>query len=376
MELVVRERRLLETGCFGSRRARDVWCNLHWLIDQARQFEASGGRGLREFIAWADRRITERTRDTDVIAWETDDDAVRITTIHAAKGREFPIVVLSGTFSRPRSMSANLLWPPEGGFGVRLSDTLQTSAFADHRDSEKEKDEAEQVRLLYVATTRAKDHLVVSAHRKAPGSSDPDEEAASRGSMAKMVVESAPELPRWQWAPAPPADATSADAPPADAETGDTMPLSDWKSQRDRAINKAQRPVAVSASTLAAQPAPDSARLAAGDPAAGDPANGDPAAGDPGLAKDGTLDGDDQRPPWRKGRFGTKVVLRYTGCCKPRHWTPMPRSWRQLPPPRPRQRGLHPRRQRCSPFPGRHWLLRACAKLPRPSTKKRCMWPH
>ena len=286
VELIVRERRLLETGCFGSRRPRDVWGNLHWLIDQARQFEASGGRGLREFIAWADRRITERTRDTDVIAWETDDDAVRITTIHAAKGREFPIVVLSGTFSRPRSMSANLLWPPEGGFGVRLSDTLQTSAFADHRDSEREKDEAEQVRLLYVATTRAKDHLVVSAHREAPSGSDPDEDAAPRGSMAKMVVESAPELPRWQWAPASPVD-----APPAGVETGDTMPLSDWESQRDRAINNAQRPLAVSASILAAQPSPA----------------GDPAAGDPGLAKDGPLDGDDQRPPWRRGRFGTKV---------------------------------------------------------------------
>ena len=97
LEHIVRERRLLETSCFGSRRPRDVWRSLHLLIDQARQFEETGGLGLREFVAWVDRKIDDQTRETDVIMSETDDDAVRITTVHASKGREFPIVILSGT---------------------------------------------------------------------------------------------------------------------------------------------------------------------------------------------------------------------------------------------------------------------------------------
>ncbi|MYL10512.1 MAG: AAA family ATPase [Acidimicrobiia bacterium] len=292
LERIVRKRRLLESGCFGSRRARDVWGDLHWLIDQARQFEATGGRGVREFIAWADRRISERARDTDAIAWETDDDAVRITTVHAAKGREFPIVVLSGTFSRPRPMTANILWPPEGGFGVRFSDSLQTSAFAEHRDSEKEKDLAEQVRLLYVATTRAKDHLVVSAHRMASGKSDPVEETGATRSMAEMVVQCAPALPHWQWVPVPLAETLA-----ADSGAGGTSPLSSWESQRNYAILRGRQPMAVSASAIAAQMLPDDTGRA----------EQDPAIDDPGLAKDGPVDGDDQRPPWRKGRYGTKV---------------------------------------------------------------------
>ena len=304
VELIVRERRLLETGCFGSRRARDVWGNLHWLADQARQFETSGGRGVREFIAWADRRISERARDTDVIASETDDDAVRITTVHGAKGREFPIAVLSGTYSQSRPMTANLLWPPEGGFGVRFNDSLQTSTFADHRDAEKAKEQAERVRLLYVATTRAKDHLVVSAHRMAPGKPGPDAAAASKQSMAKMVVDHAPARPGWQWTPSPLADAPEAALP---ATAG--LAPSDWMTQRNHAIEKAKRPLAVSASWIAAQPAPDASGPTDDgfDRDTSSPADDNLAAADSGLDKDGPVDGDDQRPPWQKGRYGTKV---------------------------------------------------------------------
>ena len=290
VEHIVRERRLLETSCFGSRRARDVWGNLHWLIDQARQFERTGGRGVREFIAWADRRISERARDSDVVASETDDDAVRLTTVHAAKGREFPIAVLSGTYSRPRPMTANLLWPPEGGFGVRFSNSLLTSTFADHRDSEDEKARAEQVRLLYVATTRAKDHLVVSAHRMAPGGGDSDTDAASKRSMAQMVADGAPALPGWQWAPAP-----LGKAPAAAPQASGALSLYEWKTQRDRAIEEAQLPLAVSASAISQLQAP------------GFSEESEDSAQDPGLAKDGPVDGDDHRPPWLKGRYGTKV---------------------------------------------------------------------
>ncbi|MYG93654.1 MAG: AAA family ATPase [Acidimicrobiia bacterium] len=287
IEQIIRERRLLETACFGSRRARDVWSNLHWLIDQTRQFETSGGRGIREFITWADRRISERARDTDVLVSETDDDAVRITTIHAAKGREFPIVVLSGTFSQPRSMTANLLWPPEGGFGVRFNDSLQTSTFADHRDLENEKSAAERVRLLYVATTRAKDHLVVSAHRMAATNPKPDTIAMSKQSMATMVADCAPSLPCWQWMPESFDSAITASLP-----DDDPLSLSDWKMQRDRAIESAKRPLVVSASAIAQQKAFSLAESL---------------VSYPGLAKDGPLDGDDQRPPGRKGRYGTQV---------------------------------------------------------------------
>ena len=106
IRMIVRDRRLMELGCFGLRRARDVWRSLRMVIEQARAFGEteqagiagrSGGSGLREFVSWVDLKINRQERESESAQSETDDDAVRITTIHGAKGREFPIVVLSGT---------------------------------------------------------------------------------------------------------------------------------------------------------------------------------------------------------------------------------------------------------------------------------------
>ena len=273
LELIVRERRLLESSCFGQHRARDVWRSLHLVIDQARQFEEAGGQGLREFITWVDRKIGERVRESDFILSETDDDAVRITTIHAAKGREFPIVILSGTHPRPRSMTANLIWLQNDGYGVGLSKSLRTGTFASHVGREELMDDAEQVRLLYVALTRARDHLVVSAHRM-----ERSEGSSAKLSMAEMVATHANELPKTTWQPAP--------LPTDEPKTFIELPFAQWQSELSAALKAAEKPMALSASRIAGQLAPDD---------------------DPGLAKDWPDEGDDQPSPWRKGRYGTKV---------------------------------------------------------------------
>ncbi len=282
LERIVRERRLMESACFGHHRVRDVWRSLHLVIDQARQFEEAGGRGLREFVSWVERKIDERARETDVILSETDDDAVQITTVHASKGREFPIVILSGTHTKSRPMTSNLVWPRDGGFGVRFNNVLRTQVFAEHQDQEDQMDGAEKVRLLYVALTRAKDHLIVSAHR--PESDDLNGDGNnSEASMAELVAANATNLPEAEWQPV-------ALLPEAGAD-GIHQQVDDWRSRRDAALAAALRPLVMSASAIAS-PAEDA----------------DSEADDlPGLAKDGPSDGDDQRSPWRKGRYGTKV---------------------------------------------------------------------
>ena len=282
LERIVRERRLMESGCFGSHRPRDRWRSLQLVIDQARQFEESGGRGLREFIAWVDRKISERTRESDVILSETDDDAVRITTIHASKGREFPIVILSGTYSRPRPMTANLVWPQEGGYGVRFNNSLLTNTFAEHRAREEQMEEAERVRLLYVALTRARDHLVVSAHRPTRG-----ENSTARPSMADMVVDNAAELPEAQWQPEP----LSAEESSAPATTS----FADWRNARETSLADARKRLTVSGSAIAQMAADEGA----------DPLSDH----DDSDAKENPSDrdSDDQQAPWRKGRGGTQI---------------------------------------------------------------------
>ena len=277
IERIVRQRRLLESSCFGRHRSRDVWRSLNLVIDQARQFEETGGRGLREFVAWVNRKINEGTRETDVILSETDDDAVRITTIHAAKGREFPIVVLSGTYARSRPMSASVVWPADEGFEVRFSNLLRTRGFAEHQEHEEEMELAERIRLLYVALTRAKDHLVVSAHRMARTGG-----SIAKPSMADMVVEHAAYLPEAEWA--------DTRLPPEEPDSPVKASFSTWKTERDAFMADAGKPSTMSASRIAWIETED--------------VDVDQL---PGLVKDGPVDGDDDRSPLSKGRAGTQV---------------------------------------------------------------------
>ena len=278
IEHIVAHRRLMESGCFGNQRPRDAWRSLQVVTDQARQFEESSGGGLREFIAWVDRKVSERARESDVILSETDDNAVRITTVHAAKGREFPIVILSGTYGRPSAMTANLVWPASGGFGVRFTNSLLTKTFAEHREREEQMEEAERVRLLYVALTRARDHLVVSAHRM-----ERPENSIAKLTMADMVVQNTDDLPAFEWQPGALPAETTADSP--------VMSYTDWAAERESSLIAAQRPLAISGSAIA--------HIASG-------ATLDSASPDPKDIPDDP-DGDERQAPRRKGRGGKQI---------------------------------------------------------------------
>lgn len=134
---------------------------------------------------------------------------------------------------------------------------------------------AERVRLLYVALTRAMDHLVVSAHRIARG-----ENSTAKPSMAEMVVDNAAWLPAAEWVPE--------SLPSKEADIHVEASFSTWQSERERFIDTAGKPSITSASAIAWTETEDAENL-------------------PGLSKDGPADGDDDRSPLRKGRGGTQI---------------------------------------------------------------------
>lgn len=167
---VVRERRLVELT-LARRRPRDHWRRYRFLTDAAQAFVEAGGASLAEFVAWVTAQADGRADRVETVLREADDDAVRIMTVHGSKGLEFPVVVLAGLNADPNTQSPLVAWGPERPeirFGNRDDGYFETAGYLDVREGDQRFEDAEQRRLLYVAATRAQDHLVVSLHHK-PG---------------------------------------------------------------------------------------------------------------------------------------------------------------------------------------------------------------
>ena len=169
---IVDDRRMLEVAVDGPR-TRDVWRRLRFVVDQARAWSETEHGGLRAYLAWAQRQGNEAARVAEAVLPETDADTLRIMTIHAAKGLEFPVVIVSGMTSQPGGDrgGVEVLWPRDGGCEFKLRKDLQTGDFDVAKPIDEQMDYHERLRLLYVACTRARDHLVVSLHRKDAGRS-------------------------------------------------------------------------------------------------------------------------------------------------------------------------------------------------------------
>ena len=292
------ERRMFEAAASGPR-ARDSWRRLRFVIDQARAWSEIEHGGLRSYLAWATAQSAEGSRVAESVLPESDVDSVRIMTIHAAKGLEFPMVVLSGMTAQPMNNSGvRLLWSQDG-YAVSLSKDLQTGDFQEQLPLDEQMSSYERLRLMYVAATRARDHLVVSLHRS--GTTDTN---ARRLADADAAMAGAEPLPADAGGSAP-TQVTPAVSPPPDFEL--------WLAGVRRSATASRYHPAISASGLEGTdpdaegslpdvegPVPDIAIEA--DVAITVTRTDDDVAS--GVAKGGR---DVELPAWSKGRYGSAI---------------------------------------------------------------------
>ena len=292
IEEFIRERHLVELS-FDRRRPRERWRRLRFVVEQARAYQRAGGSSLRGFLDWIERQVVERARAVESPAPESDEDCVRIMTIHAAKGLEFPVVVLTGFGSRPNRNADNVIVDRTSG-QAEIQLTLPggihvpTPGYEAARIRESAAAEAEDVRLAYVACTRAKDHLVVSLFRPAA-----KKDTTRAAKLEELCADHLDLFQKLDWESL--VEAAGAYEPMAEEERsatgGDFAALrAQWEAQRESTIEKASRQQAQAVTAIAQ-------RVKGQPPSV--PAEGD-VISEKAEAGEGEI-------PYRRGRGGTNL---------------------------------------------------------------------
>jgi ATP-dependent exoDNAse (exonuclease V) beta subunit len=136
--------------------------NVLHISDLARRYEAEGGLSFRGFVdTLHDLSTSAESPEAPIL--EEGSNGVRLMTVHKAKGLEFPVVILADIACKLSLEDASRHLDPEKQLCAMRLGGWSPLDLQEHNDIEARRDEAEGVRLAYVAATRARDVLVVPA---------------------------------------------------------------------------------------------------------------------------------------------------------------------------------------------------------------------
>ncbi|HEY4428021.1 MAG TPA: UvrD-helicase domain-containing protein [Solirubrobacteraceae bacterium] len=140
--------------------------NVHKLLRLARRFEASEGRDLRGFLQHVAYLQQAVKVEPDAPVEGVEPDAVRLMTVHAAKGLEFPVVCVADLGRQPRRQTPDLLVDGER-IGLRLvrldgERSVPSLEYDELCLERRDREAQEEDRILYVAMTRARERLLLS----------------------------------------------------------------------------------------------------------------------------------------------------------------------------------------------------------------------
>jgi len=140
--------------------------NVRKLMRMAREYEADEGRNLRGFIDALAERDAIQTREGEAPLEAEALDAVRMMTVHRAKGLEFPVVCLADLGKDGRDDDGSLRISEDGSVGLRLAGlgggAVDSARLERIKAEGKVAAEEEERRIFYVAVTRAQEHLLLS----------------------------------------------------------------------------------------------------------------------------------------------------------------------------------------------------------------------
>jgi len=177
---------LFASGADGPR----AWANVLKVARMAGEFERGSAGDLGAFLDYV-AAYRDVSPETQAALASEDVDAVRVMSIHAAKGLEFPVVVIADLGSTPPTDAPSVLLGR--GDDRRLAMKLpavaspddkahETTAYSDLRAVETDADVAEGLRVLYVACTRAREALILC------GSTDPTKDAKDTTGLDRLRI--------------------------------------------------------------------------------------------------------------------------------------------------------------------------------------------
>lgn len=174
-----------DLAVLARRDGRRRYANLRKLARLARSYEELRGPDVEGFVRFVAEQDAAGARELDAVSEEEGADAVRLLTIHAAKGLEFKVVVVADA-GRDRARVDEILCLSDGRFGFKVAhpatgSRVGTSSYQDVKETREREDEAERLRLYYVAMTRAMERLIVS------GSVDLESERPERTPIAWVL---------------------------------------------------------------------------------------------------------------------------------------------------------------------------------------------
>lgn len=140
--------------------------NLRLLLEYAKSYEASGYKGLAGFIHFIEKLERQKIEMPAASANSANANVVKVMSIHRSKGLEFPICFLANCSRKFNKDFGDILLNPDLGVGIKLLDRKHLRKYTTfQRDAVKldldKKNMSEELRVLYVAMTRAREKLIM-----------------------------------------------------------------------------------------------------------------------------------------------------------------------------------------------------------------------